>query len=343
MREELDIRNVYKAVSHMSGLPEESLYCDGYVAFIDNLEMELKTRLIGQDAVINKLCGDLRQKQIEWFSSRDRQIRTLKFPATSLRPRFTGLMLGESGTGKTEAIKIIAGKLFNGNEIILRGQDVAPNNPHGTSAWVGAPPSYVGHGSGGTLTNGIRKSRFSCINFDEIEKASSIAVLEIMMGLLGEANITDMNTGASLDASQCMVFATSNIMIGEKRQKVGFAGNANDIHQKDIVEALLQYFPAELIARFNGIYLFKPLTVEEKWELLQRCIKKHIEAQDGLLIVKFDPKAEIFVRMELSRSKGGARGVQDFFSSSILPFISKQCSGSINITVDGSSLASDGL
>jgi len=36
---------------------------------------------------------------------------------------------------------------------------------------VGAPPGYVGFGQGGTLTEAVRRTPFTILLFDEIEKA----------------------------------------------------------------------------------------------------------------------------------------------------------------------------
>jgi len=44
---------------------------------------------------------------------------------------------------------------------------------HSVSKLIGAPPGYVGHEEGGSLTETVRHRPYSIVLFDEIEKGSS--------------------------------------------------------------------------------------------------------------------------------------------------------------------------
>jgi ATP-dependent Clp protease ATP-binding subunit ClpC len=324
---------VLKTVSSASGLPEQVMSEDGYMEQICKVEDMLKERLVGQDEVITSICSDLANQQRQWFEQRRVEMDSLFFPTTSQRPRFSALLLGETGLGKTETAKIIAEVLFSGNEVILRGQDVGPNQPHASAAWNGSPPGYVGHGQGGALTNPLRKTPFNCIIFDEIEKASQQAIMEVLMGAMGEGRVTDKNDGSSLDTTQTMIFATSNVDVGLSRNSVvGFSSPHNQgLPLSEIRKVLVQYFPPELIARFNGIYFFKPLNSEDKWQVFMRCLEKNSPRKKK---VQFTPDAEIFIRKQLGMLNSGARGVQDYYTTTILPLLYDDISGGIGESID---------
>ncbi|MEX0776361.1 MAG: AAA family ATPase, partial [Phycisphaeraceae bacterium] len=74
---------------------------------------------------------------------------------------------------------------------------------------TGAPPSYVGYGEGGQLTNHVLAEPFSIILFDEIEKAHQ-SVNEKFMGILEEGRLTD-GQGKTAYFDQCMLVFTSNM------------------------------------------------------------------------------------------------------------------------------------
>lgn len=340
MLDRLHLKFVLEAASHQSGLPVELMTPEGFEARVDAARRALRDRLVGQDEVIEALVHDLSQVQARWFRQVDRQMSSLEFESTSGRPRFSALLMGPTGTGKTELARILAEHLFDRRLVMLRGQDVGAANPHGVSAWIGAPPSYVGYGEGGTLTNGLRRHPYSLILFDELEKASVHAQMHVCLGLLGEAKVTDMNTGESLDASPSVVLATTNLQPGAAHPAMGFSPrpscpkeNRNTLHR-----TLVQCMPPELIGRFNQIYVFKPLTTRDKQEILSRLIASACEELGSPARVAFDEEAEAFLRTVLEQIRTGARGVQDFFSSGLLPMLSAASGESLTITLQDGAL-----
>lgn len=61
---------------------------------------------------------------------------------------------------------------------------------HSVARLIGAPPGYVGHEEGGQLTEKVRRSPYSVILFDEVEKAHP-QVLTILLQVLDDGRLTD--------------------------------------------------------------------------------------------------------------------------------------------------------
>ena len=60
---------------------------------------------------------------------------------------------------------------------------------HTTARLIGAPPGYVGHDSGGFLTEALRRKPYSVVLFDEIEKAHQ-NVITVLLGMLDNGVLT---------------------------------------------------------------------------------------------------------------------------------------------------------
>ncbi|GMB93619.1 hypothetical protein NHP200010_13420 [Helicobacter bizzozeronii] len=73
--------------------------------------------------------------------------------------------------GKTQSAKTLAQFLFDSQKNLIRLDMSEYMEKHAVSRLVGAPPGYVGYEEGGQLTEAIRRSPYSVLLFDEIEKA----------------------------------------------------------------------------------------------------------------------------------------------------------------------------
>ena len=67
---------------------------------------------------------------------------------------------------------------------------VGISGEHTVARLIGAPPGYVGFDEGGQLTEAVRRRSFTCVLFDEIEKAHS-DVFNILLQVLDEGRLTD--------------------------------------------------------------------------------------------------------------------------------------------------------
>ena len=61
---------------------------------------------------------------------------------------------------------------------------------HSVSKLIGSPPGYVGYEEGGQLSEKVRRSPYSVLLFDEIEKAHP-DVFNLLLQVLDDGHITD--------------------------------------------------------------------------------------------------------------------------------------------------------
>jgi ATP-dependent Clp protease ATP-binding subunit ClpB len=74
---------------------------------------------------------------------------------------------------------------------------------------TGAPPGYVGHDSGGQLTEYVRRKPYCIVLIDEIEKASREFVT-LFLQVLDDGRLTD-GQGRVVDFRNTVIVMTSNL------------------------------------------------------------------------------------------------------------------------------------
>src|SRR5246127_5059323 len=121
------------------------------------IEPELHKRVISQDKAITALARAIRRSRAG-----------LKSPA---RPVGSFVFLGPTGGGKTEGARRLAEFLFCSEKSLVRFDMSEFMEKHSVSKLIGAPPGYVGYEEGGQLTERVRRTPYSVILLDEIEKA----------------------------------------------------------------------------------------------------------------------------------------------------------------------------
>ena len=95
---------------------------------------------------------------------------------------------------------------------------------HTVSRLIGAPPGYVGFDQGGLLTDAVRKTPYSVVLLDEIEKAHP-DLFNILLQVMDHATLTD-NNGRKADFRNVVLILTTNAGAREMSAKtVGFGGD----------------------------------------------------------------------------------------------------------------------
>src|SRR5205807_9456840 len=80
---------------------------------------------------------------------------------------------------------------------------------HSVAKLIAAPPGYVGYEEGGQLTERVRRTPYSVILLDEIEKAHP-DVFNILLKVFEDGQLTD-GLGNTVDFRTTIIIMTSNL------------------------------------------------------------------------------------------------------------------------------------
>ncbi len=173
------------------------------------------------------------------------------------RPLASLLLLGPTGTGKTELARLLAEHLYGQRTRMTRFDMSEYSDPFAVQQLVG---------SNGQLILKVRESPFQVLLFDELEKAHP-DFFDLLLQLLDEGRLSDA-AGNLADFTSTLVLMTTNLG-AESLQKspAGFRQKSTD---GGFLEAVRASFRPELLNRIDEVLPFSPLTPEVIRTLAQR-------------------------------------------------------------------------
>ena len=124
------------------------------------------------------------------------------------RPVGVFMLVGPSGTGKTETALSLTETLFGGEQNLISINMSEFQEAHTVSTLKGSPPGYVGYGEGGILTEAVRRHPYSVVLLDEVEKAHH-DVHEIFFQVFDKGWMEDAK-GRYIDFKNTIIILTSN-------------------------------------------------------------------------------------------------------------------------------------
>ena len=250
-RGELSAADIAAAAERSSGIPIGSIERGKRLS---GLEAELKERIVGQDAAINRLCPAVK--------SAHAGIRSSGRPAGSF------LFIGSSGVGKTECARALSDALFRSESAFIRLDMSEYSEPHSVSKLIGSPPGYVGYGeSFGTLAQRVRREPYSLVLFDEIEKAHP-DVRALLLQILDSGVLTD-SEGISVPFTDTVVVMTANR--GNVGGGIGFSASPERDRARTLARGLLSDAIAD---RIDEIIEFCDLSPRDIREITVRSLEK---------------------------------------------------------------------
>ena len=265
------------------------------------LEDKIKSRIVGQDEAVKKLSAAIRRNRAG--------VSIKKRPASFI-------FAGPTGVGKTELVKTLANELFNTPDSLIRLDMTEFMEKHSVSKIIGSPPGYVGYDEAGQLTEKIRRSPYSVVLFDEIEKAHP-DVLNILLQILDEGKIAD-SQGRTINFENTVIIMTTNAGATLTSSQAGFGSSASEVAKDKTEKALSSFLRPEFINRIDEIITFRSLDENDFVEIAKIMLGDMQSAlsERGIRFTYTDAACE-FIAKESFSKKFGARNMRRYIQTEI--------------------------
>jgi ATP-dependent Clp protease ATP-binding subunit ClpC len=195
---------------------------------------------------------------------------------------------------------------------------------------VGAPPGYVGYEEGGALTEKIRRTPYSIVLFDEIEKAHP-DVFNLLLQILEEGELSD-NLGHVVSFRNTIIIMTSNLGAREinKDNVLGFGniGGNEESAFKDVknsaINELKRHFSPEFVNRIDETIVFHPLSKENLHFIIDTMFKETVDVlmEKRKIGVFLDTSAKDFLIDTYYDRKYGARPLRRAIQKEVIDILS---------------------
>ncbi len=306
----VDAQAVAEIVESWTGIPAGRMQSDE-IRTVLGLKQALQKRIVGQDHALEAVAQAIRTSRARLTDPR--------------KPIGVFLMVGTSGTGKTETALALADLLYGGeqNMAVLNMSEF--KEEHKVSLLMGSPPGYVGYGEGGILTEAVRRHPYSVVLLDEMEKAHP-GVQDVFFQVFDKGNMKD-GEGRDIDFKNTVLIMTSNA--GTELITKLFADPDTAPDAAGLAEALrpelMKYFKPAFLGRVTLVPYF-PLSDEviRKIVVLQlgRIAKRVREAYSASF--DYEPAVVETIAARCTENASGARNIEHILSRTVLPELSAE-------------------
>ena len=325
----VDAQAIAQVVAAWTGIPVGRMVSDQIRAVL-NLKPKMEERIIGQPQALEAISQAMQVSRAKLSDPR--------------KPLGVFLMVGTSGTGKTETALTLADLIYGGEQSLTVINMSEFKEEHKVSMLLGSPPGYVGYGEGGVLTEAVRRRPYSVVLLDEMEKAHP-GVQDIFYQVFDKGMIRD-GEGRDIDFKNTVIIMTSNAgtdtihkLCADPETMPDAAGLGEALRPE-----LLKVFKPAFLGRVTMVPYF-PLSdsvIRQIIELQLGRIKRRVQDnyKSGFA---WTPDLVENIAKRCTEVESGARNIESILSRGLLPEISArflermadgQAIGSVQVSVD---------
>ncbi|MGM5012237.1 type VI secretion system ATPase TssH [Rhizobium sp. 969_B3_N1_2] len=304
----VDKEVVAAIVARWTGIPVGKLLAD-QIETVKTLDARLKEKVLGQDAAIERIASAMRASRAGLSDPR--------------RPPAVFLLVGMSGTGKTETALSLADMLYGGSRYLTTINMSEFKEEHKISMLLGSPPGYVGYGEGGVLTEAVRRRPYGVLLLDEIDKAHP-GVQEIFYQVFDKGTLRD-GEGRDIDFKNTTIVMTANT---GSEMIAALAADPETMPEGEALEALLlpelqKHFKPAFLGR-TTVLPFMPLgpeTLSGIVDIQIGRIRERVGTSYGTaLSLSAEARQALISRARMSEM--GARAIEVMIARDLLPVLS---------------------
>jgi type VI secretion system protein VasG len=327
----VDSQAIADIVSAWTGIPVGRMVSNE-IQTVLNLKEKMEERIIGQSHALDAIAQSIRTSRAGLTDPR--------------RPIGVFMLVGPSGTGKTETAITLADLLYGGEQNMTVINMSEFKEEHKVSLLMGSPPGYVGYGEGGVLTEAVRRRPYSVVLLDELEKAHP-GVQEIFYQVFDKGMLRD-GEGRDIDFKNTVILMTSNAASDTVMKLCADPDTMPDAAglSEALRPELLKVFKPAFLGRISVVPFF-PLgdqvlrnIIELKLKQVRRRVEENYQAQ-----FSYDSELVNTIASRCKEVESGARNIDHIISRTLLPalsaeFLSRMAEGgsieSVRLGVDAS-------
>jgi ATP-dependent Clp protease ATP-binding subunit ClpA len=271
-------KDIESIVATMAKIPKMSVHSDEREK-LKSLKSHLQMMIFGQDEAVSIVA--------------DAILLSRSGLGHDSKPIGSFLFTGPTGVGKTELARQLASELG----VHLERFDMSEYmEKHSVSKLIGSPPGYVGHESGGILTDVIKKHPHAVLLLDEIEKAHP-DIFNILLQIMDHGSLTDSH-GRSSDFRNVILIMTSNA--GAKEMEGGSIG----IYKEAVLptfkrdQSIKNFFTPEFRNRLDAIVHFNKLGDDQILKIVDKFL---IQLEAKLVSKNVELKIDESARLHLAK------------------------------------------
>jgi type VI secretion system protein VasG len=322
----VDGQAMAEIVESWTGIPAGRMQSDE-IRTVLNLKEAMERRVVGQPHALDAVAQAIQTSRAKLTDPR--------------KPIGVFLMVGPSGTGKTETALTLAELLYGGEQNLTVLNMSEFKEEHKVSLLMGSPPGYVGYGEGGILTEAVRRRPYSVILLDEMEKAHS-GIQDVFFQVFDKGMMKD-GEGRDIDFKNTVIIMTSNAgyelidklcVDPETAPEPAVLGEA-------LLPELMKHFKAAFLGRVT-LVPYMPLSdgvlrriVELQLGRIRQRVRESYRAEFA-----YEPALIETIAARCTETSSGARNIEKILSRTLLPELSAEVLARLG---DGGSIKSVGV